>query len=177
MFMLLTSILGAAVVFAFSPADPGPEHALLNKLTGKWVMKGKIGKQETTHDVVAGWVLNEEYVQIHETSREKDAKGKQIYEAIVYVSWDPAKKQFACMWLDTTAVSSFTPVGIGQLGQDGKHIVFHFDQGSDGIETTFAYDDKKNAWTWNIDNVEGDRKSPFARLSLTKIVARGGNHR
>lgn len=169
MILLLSSILGAAAAFAFPQAtEEGPQRALLNKLTGTWVMRGTIAKKETTHDFVAKWVLEKEYVQIHETSREKDAQGKPLYEAIIYLSWDTNKNQFACMWLDTTAVSSFTPVGIGHLGKDGKHIVFHFDQGNEGIETTFAYDEKGKSWTLNIDNVEPNKKSVFARLSLTK---------
>jgi hypothetical protein len=168
--MLLASMLGAVAACAFSPLafGPGVEHSLLGKLTGKWVLQGKIGKTETTHDIVATWVLNEEYVQIHETSREKDSDGKPQYEAIIYVSWDPKKDQFACMWLDTTDVSSFTPAGIGHLGPDGKQIQFLFGDKDDGIETTFAFDEPKNSWSWNIDNLQKGKKSPFAQLVLKR---------
>ncbi len=145
-----------------------PEHAFLQQMTGRWVMRGKIGKKETTHDVTAAWVLNKNYIQIHEISREKDDKGRPQYDAIVYVSWDPIKKQFACLWLDTTVTSSFTPIGIGQLSSDGKQVEFQFGDREDGIDTTFAFDAAKHAWAWNIDNLQRGKSLPFARLVLTK---------
>jgi len=36
--------------------------SLLNKLTGKWLLKGKIAGQETVHDIDAERVLNGEYL-------------------------------------------------------------------------------------------------------------------
>jgi hypothetical protein len=136
-------------------------------MTGHWVLRGKIGKRETTHDVDAAWVLNKEYVQIHEVSREKDAKGRPQYDAIVYVSWDGKAGHYACLWLDTTAVSSFSPVGIGQLA-DPNRIVFEFGDRNDGIETTFAFDGARKSWRWEIDNLEKGKRSTFARLVLTR---------
>ena len=131
-------------------------------------MRGKIAGSDSVHDVHAAWVLNREYVEIHETSREKDADGKPRYEAIVYVSWDPDKRQFACLWMDTTAVSSFSPVGIGRLGPDGRSILFVFGSRDDGIETTFRHDPRRGAWSWSIDNLTHGKGTAFARLTLTK---------
>jgi len=48
--------------------------SLLNKLAGKWVLTGTIEGQKTIHDVDAKRVLNGQYVQIKEVSREKDEK-------------------------------------------------------------------------------------------------------
>lgn len=168
--MLLPCLLGAVALCVSSPLGliQSPEQVFLKKLTGKWVLRGKIGRNETTHDVDAKWVLNQGYVQIHETSREKDAKGKPQYEAIVYVSWDSKKSQFACLWLDITETSSFAPVGIGQLGSNGNQVQFLFGDSDDGIETTFSFDEQKKSWTWNIDNLQKGKKSTFARLVLTK---------
>src|SRR5437870_3938677 len=72
-------------------AAPGvdPQRELLEKLAGHWVLRGVIAKQPTTHDIDAQWVLDKEYLQIHEVSREKNAAGKPQYEAIIHVVWDP----------------------------------------------------------------------------------------
>ncbi len=160
--------LFACGVTARAASQTDPHHALLGKMVGKWVLKGTIGKRTTTHDVTAKWVLNEEYVEIHETSREKDTKGKARYEAIVYVVWDRKGGQFDCLWLDTTGVSTFAPSGIGHGKQDANRILFRFGDRNDGIETTFSYDGKHDSWAWNIDNLDHNKVSPFARLVLTK---------
>ena len=77
--------------------------SLLNRLTGKWILNGTIDGQKTIHDIDAQWVLNGQYVQLKEESREKDQKGKPFYEAIVYICWEESKKQYSCLWLDNTS--------------------------------------------------------------------------
>ena len=145
-----------------------PQQALLDKMVGRWVLRGTVGKQHTTHDIDARWVLNKEYIQIHEVSREKDGKGKPQYEAIIYVVWDKKSDQYACLWLDNTDITTFEPSGIGHAKPDGDRIFFVFGDRNDGIETTFSYDSKGDSWTWNIENVEKNKNSLFARLVLTR---------
>lgn len=52
------------LVLAFAPlvqsqTSSAPE-ALLDKMTGHWVMTGTIARKPTTHDVDVDWVLNSE---------------------------------------------------------------------------------------------------------------------
>ena len=77
--------------------------SLLNRLTGKWILNGTIDGQKTIHDIDVQWVLNGQYVQLKEVSREKDQKGNPLYEAIVYICWEDSKKQYSCLWLDNTS--------------------------------------------------------------------------
>jgi len=174
-------ILAAAIVIclsasaskAFAASIPpasnsDPQKELLGKLVGHWTMSGNIGKSQTVHDVDAAWVLNEEYVEIHEVSHDKDAAGKPKYEALILVVWDPKVKQFACMWLDTTGYGVFTQDGVGKGVPDGDKMSFLFGTQGDGIHTTFAYDRSKDAWTWDIHNLISGKVSPFARLRLVR---------
>lgn len=82
---------------------PAAPAALLNHLTGVWSLRGTIAGKPTIHDVQAGWVLNHEYVQLQEISRETNASGNPAYEAIVYIGWDAKAEQFVCLWLDSTS--------------------------------------------------------------------------
>src|SRR5580658_7706282 len=61
-------------------------ESLLNHMIGKWVLQGQIDGKETSHDIDAEWVLNHEYVRLHELSRERNANGEPAYEAIVFFS-------------------------------------------------------------------------------------------
>lgn len=152
------------------PASPDPQRALLDKLTGHWVLRGTISKQQTTHDLDVRWVLDKEYLEMHEVSREKDAAGKAQYEAIVYFVWEPKAGEYACLWLDTTGIAAFPPEGVGHAKPERDRMAFVFkDPGGGGTRNTFSYDRAKDEWTSDIDNEsKAGALTPFARLKLTR---------
>jgi hypothetical protein len=104
-----------------------------------------------------------------EVSREKDAKGQAAYEAIVFIGWDQASGQYACLWLDTTGGGGLTGQAIGHAKRDGDKIAFLF-KGADGslFHTTFVYDKSSDSWQWLMDGEEGGKLQPFARVKLTR---------
>jgi hypothetical protein len=157
------------VALAQSQALSAPE-ALLDKMTGHWVMTGTISKKPATHDVDVDWVLKREYIRIHEVSRDKDASGGIGYEAWIYIVWDAKKGEYAVMWLDNTAATNFAAEGVGHAKPDGNRIPFIFKEADGtGIHTTFAYDRAKDTWSWTIDNLDRSGKSSsFAKLTLTR---------
>jgi hypothetical protein len=164
-FLVATALTLPAVPAA---RQTDPQRALLEKMTGHWVLRGTIAKEQTTHDVDAQWVLDKEYVQIHEVSREKDAGGKPKYEAIIHVVWDPKAGEYACLWLDTTGVATFPEAGVGHAKPSGDAIRFRFTDPTGGTNTTFAYDRAKDSWSWSIDNDDKGTITPFARVTLTR---------
>ena len=137
-------------------------------MVGHWVLRGTIGKTQTVHDVDAKWVLNKEYVQIHEVSRDKMAKGKGKYEAIIYVGCDPKTGEYSGLWMDNTAYGAFSPDSMAHAKAVGDSIPFMFGTMDDGVMNTLAYDRSKDSWSWTIDNEIKGKTSPFARLLLTK---------
>jgi hypothetical protein len=163
------TIVVAPAALAQDQATSAAE-ALLDKMTGHWMMTGVIGKKPTTHDVDVDWVLKREYIRIHEVSRDKDASGGMGYEAWIYLVWDAKAGEYAVMWLDNTAATNFAAEGIGHAKPNGDRIPFIFkDAEGSGIHTTFAYDRATDTWSWTIDNVDTSGKaSPFARVTLTR---------
>jgi hypothetical protein len=96
------------VVSGQQPTRPDP---LLDCMTGRWILQGTIAGRQTTHDIKSGWVLNREYVRMHETSREKNGRGQPAYEAIVFTNGTnrPANIS-ACGWiLQAEAASLLRP--------------------------------------------------------------------
>ena len=81
---LVFTSLAAPAALAQDRATSDAE-AILDKMTGHWVMTGTIGKKPTTHDVDVDWALKREYIRIHEVSRDKDASGGIGYEAWIYL--------------------------------------------------------------------------------------------
>ena len=149
-------------------AQSDPQRDLLDRFTGHWVLRGTIAHAQTTHDIDAQWVLNNEYVQVHEVSREKDAAGRPHYEALLYIVWDPKVGEYACLWLDTTGVSVFSADGVGRAKPEPDRIPFVFKDADGGIHTTFSYHRATDEWSWTIDNEAKGVLTSFARVKLTR---------
>jgi len=158
-----------SVSFAAQKSDTVPVN-LLDHLTGNWVLQGTIAGKQTTHDVQATWVLNREYVQLHEISREKNNAGGPAYEAIVYLSWDDKTQQYTCMWLDSTAGGGLSVEGLahGKLAVDSIPLIFTISP-SDQIHTTFRYEKTSDTWQWLIDDVGNGQTHRFADVTLTRV--------
>ena len=143
---------------------------LLERLVGKWVLRGTLARKQTTHDVVAEWVLGHQYLRIHEESREKDDKGHAQYEAIVLIGWDETSSEFQCLWLDTTGGGGLTAQGIARGKRSGDDIpcLFREQDGSVSFNNTFSYDKEDDSWSWHMDNVHDGKSIPFGRVRLTR---------
>lgn len=143
--------------------------SLLNKLAGKWVLNGVIAGHETIHDIDAKRVLNGQYLQLKEISREKDGKGNSLYDAIIYICWQEASKQYFCLWLDNTSNEGISNQVIGRAKQNGDKIemVFTFKDATQ-FHTAFLYDRDRDTWQWLMDGEENGKLQPFARVKLTK---------
>ncbi len=162
----------AAVLLLTAPAMAQPptfRDPLLDRLIGTWVLHGTIAGKETTHDVVAQWVLGHQYVRLHEVSREKEASGRAAYEAIVFIGWDRPSGRYACLWLDSTGGGGLSAQAIAHAARRGDEIPFLF-KGGDGslFHTTFAYNRSADRWAWVMDGEEGGKLQPFARVTLER---------
>lgn len=144
-----------------------PPNELLDRITGTWVLEGTIAGKKTTHDVVATWVLNGQYVQLHEVSREQDAQGRPAYEALVYLTWEPSRGEYSCLWLDSTSNVGLSNGVLGRAKPSGDELqlLFKYRDGST-FHTTFSYDKKADTWQWKMDGEEKDKLVPFARVTL-----------
>ena len=151
------------------PAQSLKADSLFDRLIGRWVLRGTIARQSTTHDVTFEWLLGREYVKMHEVSRERAPNGSPAYEAVVLFTREPKTGEFACLWLDNTGVSAFEQEGIGRGRLVGDSIPFLFRySATTSFHTTFVYDRPTNSWQWHMDNDSAGIRRPFARVTLTR---------
>jgi hypothetical protein len=153
-----------------APRAEEKHEFLMERMTGDWVMQGKIDNAEVTNDVYVERILNRQYVRIHQISREKDAAGDPTYDAWIHIAWDKKNAEYVVMWLDNTGVTNFSADGVGHGKPDGDRIPFIWKlaDGS-GIHNTFAYARDSDTWSWEIDNLDKSGKSlPFARVTLKR---------
>jgi hypothetical protein len=160
-------LVGSGAVETVYAQQPVLDDQLLNSLTGKWVLSGTIHKTSTTHDVDIQWVLNHQWVQIHEVSRQRLASDptKPQYEAIVLIGWDANKQQYVVNWTDVYG-GGFSLRGYAEKLPSSIPMVFKSESGN--FYTTFAYDEKTRTWSWDMDNESNGKRQEFARLTMTR---------
>ena len=167
--ILIIAILAPFPVFA---QQVTAKDSLLDKLTGNWLLRGTIDGQLTTHDIDVAWVLDHQYIQIKEVSREKGASGKPLYEAIVYISFDTTAKQYSCLWLDNTGNSGLSASAVGHAKPNGDKLTFLFQGPGYTFYTTFDYNRMDNTWQWFMDNEVGGAATTLCSSNTDQKVDR-----
>ncbi len=163
--VIVATMLSALSVMAQQPPVTSP---LLDHLSGKWLLQGTVGKQPTTHDFNAEWVLQHHYLRFREVSREKSDTGEPQYEATVFIGWNEKTKQYACVWLDVYGGLTTESIGVATSKENQLAFVFTDEHGETSFTNTFIYDAKTNTWENQLDNVVKGVAKPFARFKLTR---------
>ena len=162
LFTFLVSIIISAQQSSF-------QDSLLDRMTGNWTLKGTIAGEETTHDIEVSWILEHQYLQISDISREKDADGTAVYEALVLIGWDSKLSKYACLWLDVTGGGGLSAQAIGYAERTEDEIPFLFKINEESVwHTTFVYDRNTDTWQWIMDSEADGKLKPFARVTLTR---------
>lgn len=167
---VLVTVLATLVLASPASAQGPTSHAsLFDRLVGHWVLRGTIDGKPTVHDVDAERVLNDGYVRLHEVSRERDAKGRPAYEAIIFISIDAKTGEYNCLWLDNTSSAGLASTTvIAHATPAGDSIPFRFPSKTGAFHNTFSYDARKDTWRWTMDDESNGTWTPFARLVLTR---------
>ena len=158
-------VWSGAVAFGQQPPVNSP---LLDHLVGKWVLEGTIAGRDTIHDVNAEWVLEHHYVRIQEVSRQKNEKGEPQYQATIYIGWNEATKENACVWLDVYGGLSSESIGVASPKENELLFVFKDGKGAVTFKNNFVYDAKAGTWEWRMDNVANGVAKSFGRVKLTR---------
>ena len=164
--LILVAVAGAAASMAQAPTS-SPPGDLLERIGGRWVLEGTIAGKTATHDVIASSVLNGQYVQLHEVSREQDTHGRPAYEAIVYLTWERNRGEYSCLWLDSTSnvgLSNGVTCRAKPSGDEFR-LLFKYPDGTT-FHTTFAYNRSTDTWRWTLDGEEKGQLVPFARMTM-----------
>jgi len=166
-------LLRMLVLLSLTPvpvlAQQAIRDSLLGHMTGKWLLQGTVDGKETTHDIVSEWVLGHQYIQIKEVSREKNADGKPIYDAIVFIGLNKSLTGYSCLWLDNTGSDGLNPHAIGHAKRNGNRLEFLFNIVDNSIfHTTFVYNSQDDSWQWLMDNEENGKWQSFAKMKLTR---------
>ena len=142
---------------------------LLDHMAGKWLLKGTIAGGRVEHDITAAWVLGHQYIEIKETSREKQADGTPVYEATVFISRDKSRNQYDCLWLDNTSNSGLSNEIIAHADVKPNVIAFLFKINAKSyFHTTLTYNTADDSWHWHMTDDENGKLEVFADAVMSK---------
>jgi hypothetical protein len=118
---------------------------LLDKMVGEWQLTGKYEGQPINHAVQVRWVLNHQFLEIHEKDL-NPMKGDDVaYEALVYLGYQTSHARYVAHWLDVFGQGGET-LGYGERA--GAAIQFDFGYTGQPWVTTFRWNVAADSWQW-----------------------------
>jgi len=167
--MLLFVNIGAAQE---KHADPDGVNAvfqdpLLDQMVGTWTLTGTIMGQQTTHRVEADWMLNHQFLRVHESEVAPRKASNVPYEAMIFIGYDHAGNRYVVHWIDVFGGKFSETLGYGKL--DGNAIRFNFDYPDGGFHTNFFWAPQSKTWQWLMQTQGADKNwKEFANLTMSK---------
>jgi hypothetical protein len=138
--------------------------ALLDKLAGKWRVKGRIAGQQIRHACDADWVLNHQFLRVHfidvSAIGNRKVKAKELkaeYEAEVFIGCDNMSERYVAHWLDTFGGRFSESLGYGRReGTNAVRFVFEYPHGP--LHNTFSWKADSNTWSILIEQKNDEGK-------------------
>jgi hypothetical protein len=172
---ILCSSLCVLVLIVMAPASsraqaPAEWHDdLVDHMIGAWKLAGPIMGRDAHHDVEARWVLNHQFVRIHEETEAGAPAYERRYEAIWFLGYDPVSERYVMHLLDIFGGRFSETLGYGTRDGNAIHFVFEYPDGP--FHTTFRWSPEKDTWEWVMTQKDKEGKwSSFGDLKLTRGV-------
>jgi len=173
---LTAFLLSLWLLFMGNPSDlaqelDGPKHpfndALLDHMVGNWKLNGNVMGRAADHIVEAEWVLNHQFLRIHEKDN-RPASSSVSYEALIFVGYDNTSDRYVAHWNDVYGGRFSETLGYGIRSGDEIRFVFEYPDGP--FHTTFRWNPRTQQWKWLMQSKDKSGKwSDFADFTLTRL--------
>jgi hypothetical protein len=168
----LASILCCCLALQAQDLD-GPRHMfndpLLDNMVGSWTLSGTILGRPAKHSLDAEWVLNHQFLRIHEKDLAGPADISPAYEAIVMVGYDNTSERYVVHWMDIYGGRYSETLGYGSRA--GSEMALNFEYPDGPFHTTFRWKPESKQWEWTMQQKnKAGSWTQFADL----ILAPGG---
>jgi hypothetical protein len=117
---------------------------LLDKIVGKWDLKGTIGNRPVVNNFSAQWILNHQFIELNFT----DTANIPTYAAKVIIGYDCISERYVVHWIDNFGGRLSETLGYGQ--QKGNSIEFRFEYPDSPFINKFLYMNNKDIWQLNM---------------------------
>jgi hypothetical protein len=169
-FLLLLIALPIALVPVRSGAQTPAEWRddLVDHMTGTWKVEGQVMGRDAHHEVRAEWVLNHQFLRIHEKTDAGAPASEHRYEATWFLGYDPVSDRYVLHLLDVFGARFSETLGYG--AREGNAIRFVFEYPDGPFHTTYRWSPEKDTWQWLLEQKDKDGKwTNFADFKLTRL--------
>lgn len=142
------------IAFPQSKTEPldGPNKLfhdeLLDNLQGQWTLKGTIAGHLGDADLDAIWVLNHQFLRVHEKGTATIPE-RPLYEAEVYIGYDNASERYVAHWIDIYGGRFSETLGYGT--RSGNNIKFIFEYPDGPLHNTFTWNSASRSWRFLLE--------------------------
>jgi len=163
--LLLIAILAPAYVVAQAP--PEWTDDLADHMTGTWTLTGTVMGRDAHHDVRAEWVLNHQFLRIHEETATNAPVSERRYEALWFLGYDAVSERYVLHLLDIFGARYSETLGYGTREGNSLRFVFEYPDGP--FHTTYRWSPETGAWQWLLEQKNKEGKwTTFADFKLTR---------
>ena len=140
---------------------------LVDHLAGNWKLEGPVMGRPGHHGVQAEWVLNHQFLRIHEKTSAGAPADEHRYEATWFLGYDPISKCYVLHLMDVFGARFSETLGYGIRDGDAIRFVFEYPDGP--FHTTFRWSPESATWQWLMEQKnKGGKWTQFADLKLTR---------
>jgi len=168
-------LLLAVIVISLFPASsiaqtPAPwNDDLVERLAGTWKVEGQVMGRDAHHELHADWVLNHQFLEIHEQTAATAASTESRYEALWFLGYDAISERYVLHLMDVFGTRYSETLGYGT--REGNYIRFVFEYPDGPFHTNYLWNPGEGAWEWRMEQKDKDGKwTPFANLRLTRVM-------
>jgi len=142
---------------------------LIDHMAGAWTLTGQVMGHDAHHDLQAEWVLNHQFLRIHEKTAASAPSSERRYEAIWFLGYDPVSEGYVLHLMDVFGTRYSETLGYGT--RDGNSIRFVFEYPDGPFHNTYRWSPESGAWQWLLEQKDKDGKwTQFADLKLTRAA-------
>jgi hypothetical protein len=167
--LLLITLLVTSIAPLQSGAQARGEWRddLVDHMVGTWKLQGTVMGRDAHHEVDAEWVLNHQFLRIHEKTTAGAPGSEKRYEAIWFLGDDPISERYVLHLLDVFGGRFSETLGYGV--RDGNAIRFVFEYPDGAFHTVFQWSPEQDSWQWLMTQKDKDGKwSTFGDFKLTR---------
>lgn len=159
----LLAVLISVPAIAQGPANWHDE--LADHLVGTWKVEGRVLGRDAHHEVNAEWVLNHQFLRIHEKTAATAPASENPYEALWFLGYDAISERYVLHLIDVFGGRFSETLGYGT--RNGNEIRFVFEYPDGPFRNTFRWSPEGTTWQWFLEQKDKDGKwTTFADLKF-----------
>lgn len=166
--LLITLLIAFVQPVAFAQAPSPWRDDLVDHMAGTWNLDGQVMGRDAHHKVEAEWVLNHQFLRIHEKTDSRAPSSERSYEAIWFLGYDTTSKRYVLHLMDIFGGRFSETLGYGSRHDNEIQFVFDYPDGS--FHTAYRWSPSTDTWQWLMEQKDKDGKwTKFADLKLARV--------